>query len=158
MVFLPFLFRFGPPRATGLPETDSPTMKTGGFLAKPVLWGPDSWRFSVSESGTHTKTSFVKNGGPVKENRTPRKLHLVMIWLVGCSDKWLYIPAVLQRVRNLQLSVVWGKASRRSEARQRRVRSASEAEKRSGEAKRRNEAEKRSGEAKRVSQANQPSE
>ena len=59
-------------------------IKMGGFSANAVVWGPVSWRYFVSESDTHTKTSFVKKATPYQNKfRTPRTLYLFMVWLVG---------------------------------------------------------------------------
>ena len=69
----PFLAVFGPPPAQGWPETDSPThpYQNGRILS---LWGPVSWRCSVSESSTQTKARYEK-GDPIrKKTDTPKTI------------------------------------------------------------------------------------
>ena len=65
IIFLNLRFgRFGPPTGPGGGQRRNPRpilINVGGFLAQSVPWGHLSWRFSVSETGTHTKNSFAKS-------------------------------------------------------------------------------------------------
>ena len=60
--------------------------KLGGFSARSVLWGSVSCRFSVSESGTHTKNSFVKKATPYQKE-FPDTPHIFWLWY-GSWGAW----------------------------------------------------------------------